>query len=64
MKDDYGFSTDAGSDFSLAVQTVMRALKKQGFGIVSDIDMQAIFKENLAVDGHPYRILGVCNTVM
>jgi uncharacterized protein (DUF302 family) len=38
-----------------------RELKKQGFGIVSDIDLQAIFKEKLAVDEGHYRILGVCN---
>jgi uncharacterized protein (DUF302 family) len=64
MKSDYGFSTDAGFDFDLAVQTLTRALKKQGFGIVSDIDMQAIFKEKLAVDDYPYRILGVCNPML
>jgi uncharacterized protein (DUF302 family) len=64
MKDDYGFSTDAGYDFVRAVESVTRALKKQGFGIVSDIDMQALFREKLAVDDHPYRILGVCNPML
>lgn len=61
MKNTYGFSIQAGRDFDRTVETVSRALKKQGFGIVSDIDMQAIFKEKLAVDERPYRILGVCN---
>jgi|SRR5690242_17093558 uncharacterized protein (DUF302 family) len=64
MKDDYGFSTDAGYDFGHAVDVITRALKKQGFGIVSDIDMQAIFREKLAVDDQPYRILGVCNPML
>jgi uncharacterized protein (DUF302 family) len=43
------------------VDVLTRELKKQGFGIVSDINLQAIFKEKLAVDEGRYRILGVCN---
>jgi uncharacterized protein (DUF302 family) len=38
-----------------------RELRKQGFGIVTDINLQAIFKEKLVVDEGRYRILGVCN---
>ncbi len=60
----YGFSITAGHDFDRAFGLVLTALKKQGFGIVSDIDMQAIFKEKLAVDNRPYRILGACNPMM
>lgn len=57
----YGFSIQFGQDFDHAVEVVTRELKKQGFGMVSDIDLQAIFKEKLAVDDGRYRILGACN---
>ena len=64
MGNTYGFSIDAGRDFDRTVETVLRGLKKQGFGVVSDIDMQAIFKEKLAVDDRPYRIIGACNPML
>ena len=64
MDNNYGFSVSVGRDFDHTVEAVTGALKKQGFGIVSDIDMQAIFKEKLAVDDRPYRILGVCNPMI
>jgi uncharacterized protein (DUF302 family) len=57
----YGFSIKFDTDFDRAVDVVTRELKKQGFGIVSDIDLQGIFKEKLAVDEGRYRILGACN---
>jgi uncharacterized protein (DUF302 family) len=57
----YGFSIQFGTDFDRALDVVTRELKKQGFGIVTDIDLQAIFKEKLAVDEGRYRILGACN---
>ena len=61
MNHAYGFSIQAGQDFEHVIEVVARELKKQGFGIVSDIDLQAIFKEKLAVDEGRYRILGACN---
>jgi uncharacterized protein (DUF302 family) len=61
MSHSYGFSIQAGQNFDHALDVVTRELKKQGFGIVSDIDLQAIFKEKLAVDDNRYRILGACN---
>ena len=61
MSRTYGFSIQLGTDFDHALNVLTRELKKQGFGIVSDINMQAIFKEKLAVDEGRYRILGVCN---
>ena len=61
MSRTYGFSTQFGTDFDRAVDVLTRELKKQGFGVVSDINLQAIFKEKLAVDEGRYRILGVCN---
>jgi uncharacterized protein (DUF302 family) len=50
-----------GTDFDHALDVLTRELKKQGFGIVTDINLQAIFKEKLAVDEGRYRIIGVCN---
>jgi uncharacterized protein (DUF302 family) len=61
MSRTYGFSIEFGADFDRAIDVVTLELKKQGFGIVSDIDLQAILKEKLAVDEGRYRILGVCN---
>ena len=61
MNRTYGFSIQFGKDFDRALEVVTRELKKQGFGIVSAIDVQMIFKEKLAIDEGRYRILGACN---
>ena len=61
MSSTYGFSIQAGQDFNRVIDAVTRELKKQGFGIVTDIDLQSIFKEKLGVDEGRYRILGACN---
>ena len=60
----YGFSMEAGRDFDLAVEVVKRELKKKGFGVVSDIDLQALFREKLAIHDPRYRILGTCNPML
>ncbi len=59
---EYGHTvTLPATDVDTAIERVTAALKDEGFGILSDIDVQHAFKEKLDLDFRPYRILGACN---
>ena len=57
----YGFFTHLNTDFSTAIDQVTEALKAEGFGVLSTIDVQAALAEKLGVEHRPYTILGACN---
>jgi uncharacterized protein (DUF302 family) len=57
----YGFFATIKGPFDAAVQRVMDSLKAEGFGVLSDIDIQKAMKEKLGKDMAPHRILGACN---
>ncbi len=57
----YGFSKEIPLDFREAVDKVKAALKQEGFGILSEIDVKTTLKKKLDVDFRKYVILGACN---
>ncbi len=57
----YYFTKKIADSFATAVQRVTEELKKEGFGILTEIDVKATMKKKLDVDFREYKILGACN---
>lgn len=57
----YGQHISIFGPFAYALENVTAALKNEGFGVLSDIDIQKAMKEKLGVEMPAYRILGACN---
>ena len=57
----YYFNTTVAGSFDAVIEKVTEELKKEGFGVLTDIDISATLKKKLDVDFKPYRILGACN---
>ena len=57
----YGVGRDFDDSYDVVKPRVIEALKAEGFGVITEIDVQKTMKEKLGVDGRPHVILGACN---
>lgn len=59
-----GLTTYLQIDYDTAIQCVTDALKGEGFGVLTEIDVKDTLKKKLDVDFRPYKILGACNPTL
>ena len=60
----YYFSKTLAATFDDAIARITTALKNEGFGLITEIDLRETFKRKLNADFRPYRILGACNPTL
>jgi len=58
---DYAFRIELDLPYKQAIQNVTEALKEEGFGILTTVDVKSTLKQKLGVDFRKYAILGACN---
>ncbi len=61
MPPEIGFEVHLNQTYATALENVKAALKAEGFGVLTSIDVQATMKEKLGAQFRPYTILGACN---
>jgi len=57
----YAFTKTVDLSYEQAIEKVTEELEKEGFGVLTEIDVKATLKKKLEVDFKPYKILGACN---
>ena len=60
----YGFNISVSGKMEDVINSVKEALKTEGFGVLTEIDVAATLKEKIDVDRKPYVILGACNPAL
>jgi uncharacterized protein (DUF302 family) len=61
MTTDIGFEIQMAQPYDKALDTTKEALKVEGFGVLTEIDVKSTMKDKLDIDFRPYSILGACN---